>query len=410
MSVDKKHIAIGIVAVAALTGGTVAAYSQSSSPTAAGSDVSAPEVTASATTPTEKPVPAPEVTVPSEPVDPRAVKLRVSNASDYDKATPTLKVEPAAPGLSWHDATGTVVGLAAPATTYKVTMNYAGEALKPFTFTTADAPRQKAYWNVKDGGKYGIGMPIRVEFKRAVLDRAAVERASSVTSSPAQSGSWGWLSDRLMVWRPDRYWEQGTQVKVNLAHGGVLLDKEHFGTDRRAEFTIGRSMIMRIQNSTKKMEVIREGSVVKTVPVSMGKATAKHRTRSGVKVISTRQRNYTMTGPPSDPYSIKVDYAMRLTFSGEFVHSAPWSVHAQGYRNVSHGCTNVSPSNAAWLYKNTLVGDVVETQGTGRKVTSLQNGWGALWNVSPEKWRTYSVLSPDSRYNKKAKAKKTTKA
>lgn len=410
MAVDKKHLALGIAAVVALTGGTVAAYSKSNSPQASGSDVSADTATPSATTPTKKPVPAPEVEIPTEAVDPKSVAIRVTNASEYDKATPTLAIEPAAPGLKWNDSKGMVVGLAAPSTSYKVTLNYAGKALKPFTFTTADAPRRKASWNIKEGGTYGIGMPVRVEFRTAVPDRAAIERASSVTSTPAQSGSWGWLSDRLMVWRPDRYWEQGTKVNVKLAHGGILLDKKHFGTDRSAEFTVGRSMIMRIDNKTKQMEVIKAGSVVKTVPVSMGKATAKHRTRSGVKVISTRQRNYTMTGPPSDPYSITVAHAMRLTFSGEFVHSAPWSVHAQGYRNVSHGCTNVSPGNAAWLYKNTLVGDVVETRGTGRKITSLQNGWGALWNVSPEKWRTYSVLSPNSRYKKTSQAKKSSKA
>ncbi len=37
---------------------------------------------------------------------------------------------------------------------------------------------------------------------------------------------------------------------------------------------------------------------------------------------------------------------MRLTYSGEFIHAAPWSVGSQGSANVSHGCTGMSTANA----------------------------------------------------------------
>lgn len=401
MATNRRNVVLAILAVSGVVGGSVAAFSQNSSQRAAGSTAeAAPTVTASPT-PTVTPTPDPEASVPDAPVDPKSVRIGVTNASAYSKATPTIVVKPAAPGLRWDDGAGAVVGLAAPNTEYSVTMAYRGKQLKPFTFKTADAAKTKASINFRDGTTYGVGMPVRVEFKKAVKDKAAVERASRVTSVPEQAGSWGWLSDKLMVWRPDRYWRPGTKVEVALNHGAVLVDDKHFGTDRKASFNVGRSLIMRIDDRTHHGEIIKDGSVVKKMPVSLGKATKKHRTRSGVKIIFSRQKNYTMVGPPNDPYRITVAHAMRLTFSGEFLHSAPWSVHAQGRRNVSHGCTNLSPSNAAWLYKNSLVGDVVETTNTGRPVTHLGNGWGAVWNASPEKWRTYSALSPDSRFNKK---------
>ena len=52
-----------------------------------------------------------------------------------------------------------------------------------------------------------------------------------------------------------------------------------------------------------------------------------------------------------DAYNIDdVEYAMRVTYSGEFLHAAPWSVASQGHANVCHGCTGMSTANAAWLY------------------------------------------------------------
>ena len=47
---------------------------------------------------------------------------------------------------------------------------------------------------------------------------------------------------------------------------------------------------------------------------------------------------------------------MRLTWGGEFIHAAPWSV-GQGNTNVSHGCVNMSDGNAAWLFAITHIGD-----------------------------------------------------
>ncbi|HEU4422539.1 MAG TPA: L,D-transpeptidase, partial [Pilimelia sp.] len=50
------------------------------------------------------------------------------------------------------------------------------------------------------------------------------------------------------------------------------------------------------------------------------------------------------------------------------------SVGDQGRRNVSHGCVNVSPSNAVWLFGLTMVGDPVTVRGTERRLVN-GNGW-----------------------------------
>ncbi|HET7071425.1 MAG TPA: L,D-transpeptidase family protein, partial [Nocardioides sp.] len=85
-----------------------------------------------------------------------------------------------------------------------------------------------------------------------------------------------------------------------------------------------------------------------------------------------------------------VQWAMRVTYSGEFVHAAPWSVASQGHANVSHGCTGLSTADADWLYHMTNVGDVVEYTGTDKQMT-LTNGYGD-WTEPFSVYRQGSAL------------------
>jgi lipoprotein-anchoring transpeptidase ErfK/SrfK len=68
--------------------------------------------------------------------------------------------------------------------------------------------------------------------------------------------------------------------------------------------------------------------------------------------------------PVDDPdgYVLTVDYAIRFTSRGLFVHSAPWAVNSLGYENVSHGCISLSPEDAEWYYNTVNVGDPVIVQ------------------------------------------------
>ncbi len=163
------------------------------------------------------------------------------------------------------------------------------------------------------------------------------------------------------------------------------------------DFHVGDANIYTVNAQTHQMEVRSNGQLLRTIPITTGKA--GFTTRSGVKVImekfATKRMNSETVGiSESNPEFYDIDdvkYAMRLTNSGEFIHAAPWSVGSQGSANVSHGCTGMSTDNAGWLYSMTKRGDVVEYVGTDRPMT-LDNGYGD-WNAPFSTYRQGSALS-----------------
>ncbi|GGK16080.1 hypothetical protein GCM10010124_05870 [Pilimelia terevasa] len=262
------------------------------------------------------------------------------------------------------------------------------------TFTTAarrpDAPEQGSGLYLFNGNTYGVAMPVAVEFIPGVpqRDRAAVQRRLFVTSTPAQPGVWHWVGDGSQVfYRPPTYWRPGTKLAVRLGLAGMRLSNGRYAAvDRRATVTIGRKLEMAVDNRTKRMTVRRAGKVVRTMPVSLGKSSTP--SSSGTLVVMEKLASTifdtTDELPPGEAYRTRIAFAQRLTWGGEFIHSAPWSVGDQGYRNVSHGCVNVGPDNASWLFGQTLVGDPVTVRGTERRI-GHGNGW-TPWNLT---WREY---------------------
>jgi lipoprotein-anchoring transpeptidase ErfK/SrfK len=77
-------------------------------------------------------------------------------------------------------------------------------------------------------------------------------------------------------------------------------------------------------------------------------------------VMDSRTIGIPLNSP--DGNRITAQYAEWITSRGVYVHSAPWSVDSQGHANVSHGCINLSPDNAAWYYDTVSVGDPVSVQ------------------------------------------------
>ncbi len=301
------------------------------------------------------------------------------------------------------DGTWTAARLLEPATSYEVVAqvtNAAGVAVPvTATFSTQSLEGHQVFPSVAPlrGETVGIGMPVIVAFDAPVDDKATFEKRMHVTSTPAQPGSWYWLSDREAHWRPTAYWTPGTDVKVKLDLNSIPAGNGFYGQeDREIDFKIGDAHIYKVNARTHQMQVYSNGKLLRTIPVTTGQP--GFTTRSGTKVIVEKARFHTMDSETTgigkdDPryYRVEdVEYAMRLTYSGEFIHAAPWSVASQGRANVSHGCTGMSTANAGWLYNMSRRGDVVETTGTDVQMT-LTNGYGD-WNASPATWAAGSAL------------------
>ena len=247
----------------------------------------------------------------------------------------------------------------------------------------------------RDGWTVGVGMPVIVDFDSDVDNREAVERALVVETSSALEGAWRWFSDSQVQWRPRDFWPAGEQVSVTADLGAVEISPGVWGTDSgTASFDVGSAMVSTVDVANHTMTVRRDGAVLRTIPITTGKDGFD--TRRGTKVIMTRESSHRMdaatTGIAQDDpeyYDLVVEYAMRLTWSGEFIHAAPWSVGSQGSANVSHGCTGMSTADARWLFERSKVGDVVEFVGSDRSL-EWGNGYTA-WNMSFEDWAAGSA-------------------
>ncbi|MEV0895856.1 Ig-like domain-containing protein [Actinoplanes sp. NPDC049802] len=265
------------------------------------------------------------------------------------------------------------------------------------TFTTMGAPARETGTGLYlfDGNTYGVAMPVVVEFNPGIkkADRAAVQKRMFVETSPAQPGTWSWTSTGTQAYyRAPDYWQTGTELTVRIAVGGLPTGGGRYGDqDRSAKVKIGRKFEMKVDNASKKMTVLRDGQVVKTIPVSLGKKSTP--SSSGHMVVMEKKAATvfdTTDTDGADGYRTNIQYAQRLTWSGQYIHSAPWSTGAQGRTNVSHGCVNVSPSNARWLFDKSLIGDPVTVKGTGDEL-EYGNGW-TPWDVSWEKFKEGSAL------------------
>jgi len=245
-----------------------------------------------------------------------------------------------------------------------------------------------------DKGTYGVGIIPKVEFDKDVpnKDRAAMIERLSVTSAPTQvAGSWRWMDANTVAFRPDtQYWPANLKVTVTAdMEGARISDSKNstaFGEGTvKKSFKVDRSMILKLNSATKSGVAIVDGKKVKSFPISLGKP--GYTTRSGIKTITDiiRVQRMTNVGVTNDSvYDLQVPFAMRITDTGEFLHGAPWNGNI-GYAHTSHGCSNLTYSDAAWLFSRVKYGDPVVTTNTGRPMEDW-NGPGAAWNIKYAKW------------------------
>lgn len=231
------------------------------------------------------------------------------------------------------------------------------------------------------GEVVGVAHPVVVTFDAPVADRAAAERAFAVKSTPAMTGKFEWLDNRVAEWVPDRFWPAhstiplsvggvSTEIKTGPAVVGVASIAEHTFTVTIDGVEAGPPTSLPAPHH--RPHFGEQG----VMPASMGRP--DYPTPAGTYTVLSKERSIVMdsssVGIPVDApdgYRLPVDYAVRITDHGLFVHSAPWAVNALGLDNVSHGCISLSPEDAEWYYNTVNVGDPVIVQDSSVEVPRI---------------------------------------
>jgi lipoprotein-anchoring transpeptidase ErfK/SrfK len=290
-----------------------------------------------------------------------------------------------AAGTVWHSTWALNVSRR-----YTVTATGVGSSGQRVTRTSSFrtiTPRRTFTARLVEGSHqtYGVGMPIIIYFDQPIRNRRAVEKALEIKTSKPTVGAWYWdgacrLAPECLYFRPRRHWKPHTRVSFTAHLDGVKGAPGVYGNHTlRQSFRIGRALTVVVSTSQHYMNVYRSGKRFAHWPVSSGRPGDD--TPNGSYLTIEKGNPVQMTGPG---YSISVPWSVRITFSGEYLHDAYWSVGDQGFSNVSHGCVNMSPANAETFYKMTVPGDPVRVKGSPKSGT-WDNGW-TMWFLS---WRRF---------------------
>ncbi|MFC4492799.1 Ig-like domain-containing protein [Streptomyces ovatisporus] len=296
------------------------------------------------------------------------------------------------------------------ATQYKITAKAKdGEGRKSVensTFTTVSPDNSFiGTYTGEDGATVGVGMPVSINFDKAISNKKAVQTAIKVSSTSGQEVVGHWFDDTRLDFRPQEYWKPGSKVTLDLKLDGVKGAQNITGVqDKKVTFNIGRSQVSTVDVENYKMSVVRDGKEVKSIPISAG--SAKNPTYNGKMVISEKHKETRMDGDTvgfgrkgAEGYDIKdVPHAMRLSTSGTFIHGNYWGAPF-GSGNTSHGCVGLkdkrgaddAATDGAWFYDNSMIGDVVEVKGSPDKTVQPDNGLNG-WNMSWAEWKAGSAV------------------
>ena len=296
---------------------------------------------------------------------------------------------------TWRSTASTLI----PAATYAVSAEVADRRGRAHTLTlslhTTPATRVlHAILSPGDDNVVGVGAPVVVLLDHPVktdADRAAVVQRLSVTTVPAVTGAWRWMENAELHYRPATFWAAGTRITVRSDFHRLQLSGGTWGSGTRTtSYRIGDAMVSVVDVRSHTMTVRRNGQVLRVLKVSTGRP--EFETHNGVHIVLEKTKLKTMDSstigiPRNSPggYYLKVPNSVRISNSGEFVHSAPGTVRQQGHANVSHGCVNLAPADAAWFYPLAKRGDVVQVVGSPRKPISWDPGTSD-WNIPFSRW------------------------
>ncbi|WP_208621867.1 L,D-transpeptidase [Streptomyces recifensis] len=259
-----------------------------------------------------------------------------------------------------------------------------------------------------NGSTVGVGMPVSINFDKAITDKAAVQKGITVSSSSGQEVVGHWFNANRIDFRPETYWKENSTVTLKLALDGVEGANGVYGVQQKTvTFHVGRNQVSYVDAKTKQMKVTQDGKVVKQIPISAG--SPENKTYAGVMVMSEKFKQTRMNGATvgftdddgKGEYDIKdVPHAIRLTGSGTFLHGNYWGAKSIfGNENTSHGCVGLSDTKgakdpntpAAWVFNHSLVGDVVVIKNTGDKTVAPDNGLNG-WNMDWAQWKAGSAV------------------
>lgn len=276
-------------------------------------------------------------------------------------------------------------GLDKDGKTYTTTSSFKTAKVKRTLKPNLEAPFHKE--------TVGVGIPIVLRFDKKVRDRAEVERAMEIRADKPAEGAWHWFGDDytggdLLVFRTRKHWPANTKVHFTAHLAGVPVSRGVYGGKNvSADFRIGDSHVTKASARSHYMAVYKNGKKIRKYPVSMGMGgIEKYTTTNGNHLTMDKGSPVIMDsstvgcGPGCPGYYRQTVYsAVRISDSGEYAHSAPWSVGSQGNSNVSHGCVNMAPGAAGWFYDFSYRGDPFKITGTSRELEPT-NGWG-FWQM-----------------------------
>jgi lipoprotein-anchoring transpeptidase ErfK/SrfK len=397
----KKILLVAVLCVLAATGGVFAAvapgFAGGGLESEAGSAVrSAPGVASPVVAPVKldvTPAEGAKQVNPAAPVSLKVANGRIESVTLTSTSGEAVEGTFAADGSGWS-AAGPLKFNTEYSYTYVVTDGAGRETSTTHSFNTVSSTHEAdAAIYPLDGMKVGVGQPLQIIFSEPVVNRDAVEKAIKITSSAGQAGAFHWFSDTMVRYRPESFWAANSTVTMDMQLFGVDLGNGQIANfNKKVNVNFGDKKVAIADAAAHTFTLSVNDQVVKTLPVSMGDERFPSARGYGVLMEKNRYDHFRAASiglKPGDPAyygEVDVEYAIRLTLSGAYIHQALESAYPYiGNKNVSHGCIGFAPDGAAWVFENMTTGDVVQIINTEGDYAAHDDGYGD-WNIP---WAEY---------------------